>query len=166
MVAIRSPHPDLHDDLFLDGMAPAVAAPSLRLAPAPARRRPAVPALDRATVFRRRRLMALVLSTLVVVGLVASLDYLTSLSGADGTPAPLDARPADSQVSDASTAGVGASGAVAEGEAYVVQPGDTFWSIAAEVAPGQDPRPVVDRLQDANGGSALRVGDRLVIDVG
>jgi nucleoid-associated protein YgaU len=163
MVAIRSPHPDLHDDLFLDGVAPAVAAPSLRLAPPPARRRPAVPALDRATVFRRRRLMALVFSTLVVVGLVASLDYLTSLSGADGTPAPLDARPADSPVNDASTAG---AGAVADGDAYVVQPGDTFWSIAAEVAPGEDPRPVVDRLQDANGGGALQAGDRLVIDLG
>ena len=165
MVAIRSPHPDLHDDLFFDGAAPAVPAPSLRLAPSP-RRRAAVPALDSATVFRRRRLLALVLSTLLVVGLVASLDYLTSLSGPGGTPAPLDARPAASSASDAGANGAGAAGVVAEGEAYVVQPGDTFWSIAAEVAPGEDPRPVVDRLQEANGGGALRAGDRLVIDLG
>ena len=158
MVAIRSPHPDLHDHL-LDVAAPAVAAPSLRLAP-PARRRAVVrPGLDRATIFRRRRLLALVVSTLVVAGLVASVDYLTSLSGPDGTPAPLDARPADSG------AAIEARGLAAAG-AYVVQPGDTFWSIAAEVAPGEDPRPIVDRLRAANGGDALQAGDRLVTDRG
>ena len=165
MVAIRSPHPDLHDHL-LDVAAPAVAAPSLRLAP-PARRRAAVrPGLDRATIFRRRRLLALVLSTLVVAGLVASVDYLTSLSGPDGTPAPLDARPADSSSAAGGSGAAIEAGALAAGEAYVVQPGDTFWSIAAEVAPGEDPRPVVDRLRAANGGNALQAGDRLVIDRG
>jgi Tfp pilus assembly protein FimV len=47
---------------------------------------------------------------------------------------------------------------------YVVQPGDTLWSIANRVAPGQDPRPVVDRLIEANdvrGG--LRAGQELSI---
>ena len=34
---------------------------------------------------------------------------------------------------------------------YVVQPGDTLWRIAARVAPGADPRPVVDDLAQANG---------------
>ena len=29
---------------------------------------------------------------------------------------------------------------------YVVEPGDTLWSIARRVAPGHDPRPVVDAL--------------------
>ena len=49
---------------------------------------------------------------------------------------------------------------------YVVEPGDTLWSIAHRVAPGQDPRPVVDRLIEANdvhGG--LRVGQELSIPV-
>ncbi len=34
---------------------------------------------------------------------------------------------------------------------YVVQPGDTLWRIAARVAPGADPRPVIDELARANG---------------
>jgi Tfp pilus assembly protein FimV len=49
---------------------------------------------------------------------------------------------------------------------YVVEPGDTLWSIARRVAPGQDPRPVVDRLIEANdvrGG--LRAGQELSIPV-
>jgi LysM domain len=49
---------------------------------------------------------------------------------------------------------------------YVVQPGDTLWSIARRVAPGQDPRPVVDGLIEANdvrGG--LQTGQELSIPV-
>ena len=49
---------------------------------------------------------------------------------------------------------------------YVVEPGDTLWSIARRVAPRQDPRPVVDRLIEANdvrGG--LRAGQELSIPV-
>jgi Tfp pilus assembly protein FimV len=33
---------------------------------------------------------------------------------------------------------------------YVVQPGDTLWSIARRMAPGRDPRPVVDAMVEAN----------------
>lgn len=34
---------------------------------------------------------------------------------------------------------------------YVVEPGDTLWSIGVKLAGrGQDPRPVVDELQSAN----------------
>jgi LysM repeat protein len=32
----------------------------------------------------------------------------------------------------------------------VVQPGDTLWSLAQEVAPEQDPRAVVDAIVDVN----------------
>jgi hypothetical protein len=49
---------------------------------------------------------------------------------------------------------------------YVVEPGDTLWSIARRVAPGQDPRPVVDGLIEANdlrGG--LQAGQQLSIPV-
>ena len=49
---------------------------------------------------------------------------------------------------------------------YVVQPGDTLWSIARRVAPGQDPRPVVDgliRANDVRGG--LEAGQELTIPV-
>jgi hypothetical protein len=49
---------------------------------------------------------------------------------------------------------------------YVVEPGDTLWSIARRVAPGRDPRPVVDGLirdNDVRGG--LRAGQELSIPV-
>ena len=50
-------------------------------------------------------------------------------------------------------------------EIYVVQPGDTLWEIAGELAvPGEDVRPLVDQLQEVAGGSRLEVGQRLVID--
>jgi hypothetical protein len=48
----------------------------------------------------------------------------------------------------------------------VVESGDTLWSIARRVAPGQDPRPVVDGLIEANhlrGG--LQAGQELSIPV-
>jgi Tfp pilus assembly protein FimV len=50
--------------------------------------------------------------------------------------------------------------------AYVVEPGDTLWSIARRVAPGHDPRPVVDALVEANdlhGG--LQAGQELSVPV-
>ena len=49
---------------------------------------------------------------------------------------------------------------------YVVEPGDTLWSIARRVAPGRDPRPVVDALVEANdlhGG--LQAGQELSVPV-
>ncbi len=47
----------------------------------------------------------------------------------------------------------------------VVRPGDTLWSIARRVAPGQDPRGVVDAIADANGVEAgsLVPGQTLVL---
>jgi Tfp pilus assembly protein FimV len=49
---------------------------------------------------------------------------------------------------------------------YVVAPGDTLWSIAQRVAPGQDPRPVVDGLIEANDlGGGLQAGQELSIPV-
>ena len=49
---------------------------------------------------------------------------------------------------------------------YVVESGDTPWSIARRVAPGQDPRPVVDRLIKANDvRDGLQAGQELSIPV-
>lgn len=49
-------------------------------------------------------------------------------------------------------------------EIHVVQPGDTLWSIATEIAPADDVRATVDRLAELNGGASLEVGQRLIID--
>ena len=47
---------------------------------------------------------------------------------------------------------------------YVVQPGDTLWSIARRLQPTGDVRPLVHRLERANGGARLQVGDRLALN--
>lgn len=39
----------------------------------------------------------------------------------------------------------------ASGGRYVVREGDTLWSIAERLSPGEDPRPLVDAIQAANG---------------
>jgi Tfp pilus assembly protein FimV len=43
----------------------------------------------------------------------------------------------------------------------VVQPGDTLWAIAERLAPGQDPRPVVDQLAAVYGAGPLVPGETL-----
>lgn len=119
--------------------------PPLPSAPSPSAQFPSAtrsvtPALSRA-VYRRRRLGALItIGLLVAVGL--SVMGAPS-SGASRSPLP-------------------AAGTDAAVE-YVVQPGDTLWSIAADVAPDVDRRVVVDRLAAVNGGVDLRVGQRLVL---
>ena len=46
---------------------------------------------------------------------------------------------------------------------YVVLPGDTVWSIAEHLAPGCDPRPLVDTILAANRGGDIVVGQVLRI---
>lgn len=107
------------------------------------RSRPPVPA----TTFRRRRVAAAVAGvTLVLV--------VAQAGGALGDP-PLavpERRPA------VSPAGAESDELVH----YVVAPGDSLWSIAEAVAPGEDPRPVVDALAAARGGTALVPGETVV----
>jgi nucleoid-associated protein YgaU len=51
---------------------------------------------------------------------------------------------------------------------YVVRDGDTLWSIASRLVPGEDPRPVVDAIAAINGvdAGALVPGQTLVIPAG
>lgn len=102
------------------------------------------PLPDRATRIRRRRLAALLLVALLALGLAAMLRWTAAnVVGSDESPQPITS------------------------SVYVVQPGDTLWSIAERVAPGTDPRPVVAELRERNGDSELEVGDRLdVADLG
>lgn len=108
--------------------------------PIPLRR----PLPDRATRIRRRRLTALVLLTVVGFAVVSMLRWTAAnVVGDDSSPQPITT------------------------SEYVVQPGDTLWTIAERVAPGEDPRPIVDELRERNGDSDLQVGDRLdVADLG
>jgi len=91
----------------------------------------------RRQVFLRRRLLVVVLAVIVVVGLVAS----TRRVQADDGSAPITGEPM----------------------AYVVQPGDSLWSIAKRLAPGSDPRPIVHRLERSAGSALLSVGQTVII---
>jgi hypothetical protein len=48
---------------------------------------------------------------------------------------------------------------------YVVREGDTLWAIASQVAPGEDPREIVDEIERLNDGLAgpLIVGRSLIL---
>jgi hypothetical protein len=48
--------------------------------------------------------------------------------------------------------------------ATVVRPGDSLWSVATRLAPGEDPRPVVDALAQARHGATLIPGERIEWD--
>lgn len=45
----------------------------------------------------------------------------------------------------------------------IVQPGDTLWSLARDVQPDGDVRPLVAQLARSHGGSSLRAGDRIAL---
>jgi nucleoid-associated protein YgaU len=93
-------------------------------------------------VLARRRLLAVVLFAVLVLGaVVAGRSLVGSITAAPVAP-PL------------ATESVASS-------TYVVQPGDTVWSVARAVHAHGDVRGVVDRLVAANGGSTLRVGQRI-----
>jgi Tfp pilus assembly protein FimV len=55
--------------------------------------------------------------------------------------------------------------AVAPGAVVTVQPGDTLWSIAGQVAPGRDPRRVVEQIRRSNhlDSVSLRPGQTLKV---
>jgi Tfp pilus assembly protein FimV len=151
MVAIHSPSAE-HE--WLTGSPAPIPAPTRRPdpRPAPAERRRRLP--DRSTRIRRRRLAVLVVA-IVLTGLVlVAGQALASLTRAGPTNGPEPLGAGDEPVAEP-----------VAGQRYVVQPGDTLWSIAAEIAPGSDPRPVVDALRAANGDASLDVGEVLILDV-
>jgi len=100
-------------------------------------------------VYRRRRLgLVLGLVTVVVVGYLAlaGVQALTADAASTGrSPSAVSAAPA-------------------AGSVYVVQPGDTVWSIARGMQPAGDIRALVDRLVDRAGPGPLQAGQALSID--
>lgn len=45
----------------------------------------------------------------------------------------------------------------------VVEPGDTYWSLASELSPGRDPRPLVAELRRQVGTPALQAGQVVIL---
>ena len=88
--------------------------------------------------FRRRRLVALIL---VAAGIMGTARAAVALGG----PTPLAAPEQPPAVATS----------------YIVQPGDSLWTVAAAVAPDTDPRRVVDALDAARDGRPLVPGERV-----
>ncbi len=93
------------------------------------------PRTTRATHLRRR-----VLAVVVVLGILVAVGKVGATFG--GSPLVTPERPPASQP-----------------VSFVVQPGDSLWSIAERIAPGSDPRPIVDALARDRGDVALRPGE-------
>ncbi|HUY20880.1 MAG TPA: LysM peptidoglycan-binding domain-containing protein [Acidimicrobiales bacterium] len=93
---------------------------------------------------RRRR----VLLGTVAAGLIAALAL--PWGGAGGQPL-------------ATSGPARAGGAVAHHTGYVVQPGDTLWSIAERLDPSGDPRPLVAQLAAEVGGDTVVPGEHVVL---
>ena len=136
--------PKLHDPRFDDRWQRPVVLRLVRPVP---RRRP-TPA-----IYRRRRLAAV----LVLCAVVAAVLLLTgpvlraSVGVLGGSPLTPSEPPAASGMRPVAT------------HTYVVQPGDTLWSLARRIQPSGDIRPLVDRLAAHHGGAALQPGDRIVV---
>jgi len=126
------------------------ARPSLRLLDggrAPSR-------LAQQAMYRRRRLVAgLVTLALVVTFVLLATAAVARLAG--GAPSAAGG-PSPTSAAASSAAGVAAP-------TVVVQPGDTLWSIAADVAPDADVRITVDQLVALNGASPIVAGQELVL---
>jgi len=101
-------------------------------------------------VYRRRRVVALILAVaLVVVAMAGIRAVLRPLTGND------DGRPLSA---------LDASAPVPAGtETILVQPGESLWDIARDLQPSGDLRPLVDELAALNGGATLEAGQNLLL---
>ncbi len=89
------------------------------------------------TVYLRRRVIAVLLGMVLMVVMAQAGAALggSTLAAPERSPAVL--------------------------EHTIVRPGDSLWSVAQRLAPGEDPRPVVDALEQARHGAALVPGERV-----
>jgi hypothetical protein len=105
---------------------------------------PRVPRVSRGTYLRRR---------LAVVGLALGLVVVTAEAGValGGSPLAAPERHPAAAILTSPTV-----------QPVVVRPGDTLWTIAERLAPGEDPRPVVDEVQVARHGAPLEPGETIL----
>lgn len=135
--------------------------PEAAAAGQPAARRPAAPEVGQD---RWRAPLALVAMVVLMAAGGAVGGAAVDLAG--GRPTPGGSPPASPAASGAgawSLAPLSPVPPLPAGAVHVVQPGETFWSIAAAQGGGADIRDRVAALEEANGGRPLRAGDRLVL---
>ncbi len=117
------------------------------------------------SVYVRRRLVVAML-VVVFIALVG-VGVSTVLADRGGVPASIPAiRPASSPVAAGVASAVPAAMPVAipsaaAAVAYIVQPGDTLWSLAQRFRGGHAMSHYVDALVHANGGATVRSGQVL-----
>lgn len=94
-------------------------------------------------VERRRRLVAVAAVAMVafVAGVLLALALMSAPAGGSLTDAAVEEQRRAERVT------------------YVVEAGDTLWSVAGHLAPDEDPRVVVDELADARGTTTLLPGE-------
>lgn len=110
--------------------------------------------LARRAAFRRRRSMALaVLATAIVA--------LYFLAGAVSAGLAGGGDPSSAAGTSSPTSAVALRAAEVAASSWVVAPGDTLWSIAADIAPEADVRATVDQLVRLNGHDPIAVGQHL-----
>ena len=123
------------------------AAPRRHLVLVPPHRPSRLRAPSRRVALRRRRLIAAAVAVLFVLVLQLAVHTASAWLGSGSLAAP-EPRP---------------TAAAAEGAVYVVQPGDTLWTLARRAQPTGDLRPLVGRLAAAQDGRALQAGQRIVL---
>ena len=102
---------------------------------------------------------------LVVVGVLVALALaVVLLLAIEVRPGGIPASAAGSGPASASQPAVLPAG-VAD-RFYIVEAGDSLWSIARALAPFRDVRAYVDELEALNGGTSLQPGQRLVLPGG
>ena len=109
--------------------------------------------LARRATYRRRRGVALALLATVLVALVLLVGAVSTRLAGGADPSAAGA--------SSPTSAVALSAAEVAASSWVVAPGDTLWTIAAEVAPDADVRATVDRLVELNGKGPIAVGQHL-----
>ena len=100
---------------------------------------PPAQTLDR--VYLRRRVVAFGIAVFVLALLLFGAGQVLANRGGDPASTP----------------------AVRPATAYVVQPGDTLWSLAASFHGPWSRAAYLDRLYDANGGAQLEVGQLVLL---
>ena len=113
---------------------------------------PRVHRVARATYLRRR---------VVAVGVALGFVVVAAQAGAalGGSPLAAPERRPTAVAIDATDAAPTSSPTV---RPVVVRPGDTLWSIAERLAPGDDPRPVVAEVEAARGDAPLLAGETIL----
>ena len=105
--------------------------------------------VSRTTYWRRRAAVAL---------MVVALLFVMARAGAalgGNTPVAPERHPAQSSA---------VSGTDSAARSTVVQAGDSLWTVARRLVPGDDPRPVVDALSEARHGTVLTPGETISWD--